>query len=166
MEFWRFLHHLEEFEQVMADLYRTLARLHGGDAEAEDLFDTLAKGEVSHRDIIRYERRLVHNNPDEFVRSDFDPGSIGEAAAKAQAATREAASLSLEQALRVSFEIESSAAEHHYQTAMAQSNPAVAAMVRQLDAYDKEHIEVLRAFAKKRGFALQKTSGHGSESGH
>ena len=151
MDLWTVLRHLEELEGRMADLYERFSRQFHEDKEAAGFFYSLSLEEISHRDLIRYERRLVSKNPGLFSRVEINIEEIREACAKIEGIIGSDGPFSLKQAVLTSLGFEKEAAECHYRSVMTRSNPGVAGLLDSLCQADRDHVGKVTDFARSRG---------------
>ncbi len=152
MDLWIVLKDLEDLENRMADLYEWFSRQFSEDKEAATLFYTMSLEEISHRDLVRYQRRLVSKNPKNFQDVDVGVDAIREAAARIENIIHSPSGCSLKEAVMISIDAESDATEYHYRSAMRQANPEVSKLVDNLCSADRLHFARLSDFARSRGF--------------
>ena len=154
MDIQSLFRHLSEFEAGIAELYEWFSQLFADDREVEFTFCRLATEERGHVDLIEYQRRLVRKNPAAFAGVTVDFQEIVELAGKIRALRAAQHPPTLDEAVRFAFELEGSAAEYHYRTAMRESNPDTARLLDSLGKADRLHLAGLREFAERRGLPL------------
>ncbi|HUO77270.1 MAG TPA: DnaJ domain-containing protein [Thermodesulfovibrionales bacterium] len=151
MYIMRVLDLLERLEAKISELYEWFSRIYAQDAEAASLFYRISIDETAHANLVKYEKRLVAQNTKIFGEISLDPGVIN-ATLEMVTSVLSAASPSLEQAVKVSLDIEHSAAEAHYRAAIAQASPDISRLLENLEGFDTRHIEVFEEFAANRGY--------------
>lgn len=158
MKILSLLSSLEKVEVEMSGLYEWLSAVFEDDAEASGLFFRMAMQERSHANLIRYGKKLVHRSPLDSTELDFDPAEIEGLVAAIRAAKGHNPPPTLEQAIGIAIDLEDCPAETAHREILLHSNPEVAGVIRNLTAADEEHMEGLRAFAERRGIALDRPS--------
>ncbi|MBA4371401.1 MAG: hypothetical protein C0402_00920 [Thermodesulfovibrio sp.] len=152
MHILKMLAPLEELETKMAGLYEWFSRIFSEDIDASSFFYRVSVEEVVHANIIKYQRRLVTQNPKSFSEIDMDVASIRKVLSDIDAIRDAAEPPGLEDALRHAIDLEHSTAEEHNRTLIGKSNPEVERLLRGLGAFDCRHITCFHEFAAKRGF--------------
>ncbi len=140
---------LNDLEHAMADLYLWLSGVFEDDPEASRLFARLHVQELSHANLVQYERRLVRSDPDTFYGVDLDVEPVTEVLGWIEEFRSGGAPPTLGEALLFSMRVESHAAEHLHRKAVAASNRDLCAMVAQLAEADRQHFETLRSFVDR-----------------
>jgi hypothetical protein len=143
---------LEGFESAVAKYYRCLAEGYASDREAAFLFYKMHLEEKAHASLVRYEKRLIRNAPDLFGPATADLTELENVTAYVNALMGRATLQPLDEAVRSAAEIENSASEYHYRTAIVEAYPNVARLLRGLGTADREHVGALWEFGIKRGF--------------
>jgi hypothetical protein len=143
---------LESFESAVAKHYRRLAEGYASDRDASFLFYKMYLEEKAHASLVRYERRLIRNAPDLFGPATADLTELENVTAYVNALMDRANLQPLDEAVRSAAEIENSASEYHYRTAIVEAYPAVARLLRGLGTADREHVGALWEFGVQRGF--------------
>lgn len=152
MKVWKILQTLENLEDGMARLYDSLRRRHAGDAAAAGFFALMRDEELSHRDIVRYQQRVMLKTPEISLElADFDQAAVEQTMRTVENLIAQQGSLTLAEALRSSVAIEADAAEQHYRTVVGRASPALGRLVQNLGTFDKEHAAKLGAFAHSHG---------------
>jgi rubrerythrin len=143
------LRHLEELEHSISRLYERFSRDFSNDREASFFFYRLSLDEIAHRDLVKYQLKLVKKSkPDEFAEVDIDIEEIKELTDNIKKEYLSKDELSIEKAVELALKIESNAAEHHYRQAMKQARPELARLLDSLGRSDKEHLAVIRDYIK------------------
>ena len=140
-----------ELENVVADLYMLFHEIFPEDA---DFWLKLFTEEKEHASLLQWSRKLLESTgefPEEVVPLDTAP--LIEAINKVKTCIAEfsAAKPSREAALRVAIEIEESAGEVHYQSAMGKkADSTYMETMQRLNLDDKDHAERIRAYMKEK----------------
>ena len=142
------LNGLEKLESTLADVYGHFGNILASDKPISQLFRQLSEDEASHRQIIRYQQRLVRLNPKTFadieVETELLQGIIDRASDFLQSNE-----ITAESALKFAIDVEYEAAEYHLKAALSQKNPALANLLRALGKADEEHLGLLRKYVAK-----------------
>jgi rubrerythrin len=144
--------HIEGLELRLAKLYLHFKGSFLDDAEAADMFEKLSYDEKSHYDLVQYQRRIVRREQEIFKDVDIDVREIRAIASMIDSAVKRNPPFSLGEAVKIALDIESTAGEAHYRTAMEQSNRELSDFLRHLGTSDNEHFSTLQEFAKSRSF--------------
>lgn len=152
MDLLTVLRYLETLESKMADLYAGFSKTFGQDGEAAAFFSGMSMEEIAHRDLVRYQHKLVRKNPDEFKGVDVDIGSLKKVIEEVEEVMYFPGDRSLKDAAIAAIGFENDAAEGHYRSAMEQSNPDVSRLLDSLSSSDRNHAARLSGFARSRGF--------------
>ncbi len=155
---------LENVETTMAELYTWLGRALVVDPEAARFFAEMARDELRHRDLVRFQRALVMKSRRAFAPVTVDATAVTEVIDRVRAFRRDHPEPVLEQALAFVIELEGDAAETHYRTAIADSEPSMAKLMTRLGKADEHHAETVRAFARARGVLAPAPDGRWSAS--
>jgi rubrerythrin len=150
MKLWMFLRSLEVLEEKMADAYGCFQARFRGDPATALFFATMKNEELGHRDIVRYERRLVFRGEEDFREIDWSDADVVETGRRADDTRDPASSRDLDEILRRCIALEESLAEIHYRTAVVAANPAIGEVITRLGSSDRAHIETLHRFAASR----------------
>jgi rubrerythrin len=149
MELMAVLEDFEELERMVGDLYRHFSELFSADSDVSRLFSRLSEDEESHRQVVRYQQRLVRLSPKTFSDIEVDTEAIQDLKDRAAKLLR-SRSVSVDSALGFALDAECRAAECHLKNALSQANPAIANLLRGLGAGDEQHVQLLRDFVEKR----------------
>jgi hypothetical protein len=151
MTIMKVLDTLDKLESKISELYGRFSRSYDYDTEAASLFYRTSIDESAHANLVRYVKRLAAKKSTIFSEVSLDPA---EAAATLEVVTSILAdsSPSLEQAVKISLDIESSLAEAHYRAAIAQGAPDISQLLHNLEGFDSRHIEVFGEFAVSRNY--------------
>lgn len=152
MDLLTVLRYLENLESKMADLYAGFSKAFSQDGEAAAFFSGMSAEEIAHRDLVRYQHKLVRRNPPKFKGVDVDISEIRQVIENVEEVMYSPVDRSLKDAVMASIDFEDDAAESHYVSALLQSNPDVSKLLDSLCTSDRLHCERLNDFAKSRGF--------------
>jgi rubrerythrin len=152
MHILKMLGPLEDLETKMADLYNWFSHVFRKDEEAAAFFYRVSVEEVVHANIIKYQRRLVSQNPKSFSDITIAISLIEKTLSDIAALRNLVPYPELEEALRNAIGLEHCLAEEHYRTALVMANPEISNLLRSLGAFDLRHIGRFHEFAIKRGF--------------
>ena len=144
---------IEKLELKLMELYQYFKGLFSHDPAAAAIFDKLSNDEKSHYDLIQYQRRIVRQNQKLFKDVDIDIKEVRAVTSNVESIIKRIPPPLLHEAIKIAIDIESNAAEAHYHTAMEQSNQEFSDFLKNLTTSDKEHLGLLREFAKSRGFS-------------
>ena len=150
MHIMKVLDPLERLEGRIAEFYELLSVVFRDDAEASSFFYLLSVDEAAHVNLVRYQRRLVRQNMKLFADISLDTEAIT-ALHERVASYLSAVPQSLTEAVAIAQDIERSAAEVHYLTAIGQTSAEVSSLLNSLGALDTSHADRLNAFAAQRG---------------
>jgi rubrerythrin len=142
---------IEELEQKLASLYEWFSVLSESDDEAKSFFARLSREELSHQQIVQYERRIIMRNPKIFDAIDVDVEVVHKVIGDIDHLMKEKPPSDLNAMIRITLDIESSAAENYYRTAMIESNADVAQFLHRLGLSFKTHLKAVEEFAELKG---------------
>lgn len=142
---------IERLELGLSELYLHFKESFLDDTEAAGMFEKLSDDEKSHYDLIQYQRRVVRQEQEIFNDVDIDIEGIRAVTSKVEGTMKRKPPPSLGEAIKIAIDIESTAGEAHYRTAMEQSNRDFSDFLKHLGTSDKEHSSALKEFAKSRG---------------
>ena len=139
---------LRDLEQAAADLYGFYAEIFSDNSEARQFFLHMQKQEIKHRDIVEFEHRLVMGNSDSFGEVPIDDRDIRKVIESIEQHISEGI-FDIRDAFDFALELEESAVESFYKTALAQSNPKLQSMIDHLTEADSGHVKQLKNFASR-----------------
>ncbi|NJD56304.1 MAG: hypothetical protein FIA94_07865 [Nitrospirae bacterium] len=142
------LNRIEELEEGLAGLYRQLSSVFTDNEEMHDFFRSLGEEETSHRDLARYQIRLVRNSREPFADVDVDISCIENLREKIRKFSRQTAP-TIEDALRVVLELETSVAEYYVSSVIKRANPEVSDLIDNLSVGCRKHLHKCREMAKR-----------------
>lgn len=155
MHILKVLGHLERLETFSMSLYENYSKLFSKDREVSGLFYSLSLNEQSRAGLIRYQKRMVMRDPDDFQDVDVDMGAIERATLRVKKALADEDKPSLEDAVKLTVKLETDVSEGYYRSLMEQSNPQVARLLKSLDTESREHLSNIVTFALRRGWVPQ-----------
>ena len=144
---------IERLELKLLELYLHFKRVFSDDTAASNVFEKLSVEEKSHHDLVQYQRRIVQQNQKLFEAVDVDVKEVRTVTSNVESIIKRIPPPSLREEIKIAVDIESTAAEAHYRTAMEQSNQEFSDFLKHLGTSDKEHFGLLREFAESRGFS-------------
>ena len=154
MQFLQIVADLDRIEAAMAELYQWYGELFDGDREAAGLFAHLRMEEVSHRNILDYERRLALDNPDRFRIISMDLEALEATLEQVRHFRNTHPAPRLDEAVRTALVLERSSAELYYQTLGGRAPAEFSRFVAHLHAGCRTHFEKLAEFAIARGHSV------------
>ena len=152
MKVWQILKSLENLEDGMARFYDTLRAHYTSDAEIAGFFARMRDEELSHRDIVRYQQRIMFKCPENYMDlKDYDQGAIDQAMRTVEDLINREGDLSLNEALRSAVALEAAATEQHYRSVVGLASPALGKLVQHLGSCDETHAARLGTFVRSHG---------------
>jgi hypothetical protein len=142
---------LEKLETKISELYEWFSRTYAYDAGATSLFYRISIDEIAHANLVRYEKKLAVQNSKIFSEIHLDVVVVSTTLEKV-ISVLSGTPPSLEQAVKISLDIENSAAEAHYRNAIGKATPEISQLLKSLGGFDSRHIEVFSNFAESRGY--------------
>jgi hypothetical protein len=143
---------LEDFEMEVSKLYGWLAEIYAPDTEAALVFYRMHLEEKAHARLIRFQKRVVRQNPKMFRDLDLDMDALQGPLSLATSLFNARQIPDLKSAVVAAFKIESSAAETHYHTAITGSCEGITHLLSGLSSGDRQHAAALHEFGLKRGY--------------
>jgi len=146
---------LEEVEGEMAALYDWLARTFAtADAQVTAFFAKMARDELHHRDLVRFQNQLVSKSRHSFPPVPIDVNGIAAHVKRVRKLRDNYPPASVGLALALALELEESPVESHYRHAIAQASPGLARLIASLNKADEHHADHLRQFMQQRGLTV------------
>lgn len=142
---------LVKLETKISELYEWFSRNYADDAGAASLFYRISVDEIAHANLVRYEKKLAVQNSKIFSEIHLDVVEISTTLEKV-ISVLSGTPPSLEQAVKISLDIENSAAEAHYRNIIGKATPDISRLLKNLGGFDSRHIEVFSKFAESRGY--------------
>ncbi len=140
---------LERVEQSAADLYGWLSDVFAADLKTSRFFAAMRTQELSHSDLVRFERKLVRGEPKAFANVAVDLDELRGFVAEVQQFRLEHPQPTLEEALVFAMHVEEHAAEHLHRKAIVDANPEVQELIGGLAKADREHFLTLKRFVEE-----------------
>ena len=141
---------METFEGMMAETYEWLSEIFADDEDAAAFFTRMSRDEVGHRNLVRYEKKLVRENPTAFGEVTVKPEIIDEAIRKVELFRRSEPPPTLTQALTFSMMMENDVVERLHRDAILMTNPTLAGLINSLARADAAHEKELESFINDR----------------
>lgn len=151
MHILKVLYPLRKLESRISELYEWFSRIFADDTEAASLFYRISIDETAHADLVRYQERLASRNNELFGEIPVDIAVV-DSTLEMVTSVLSGPPPSLEQAVRIALDIESSAAESHYRATIAHAAPDISRLLSSLRGFDNRHREIFEEFAAARGF--------------
>lgn len=141
---------LEDLELSMRDFYRTVATHFETDhEELSKCFARMASEEQTHAEMVRFQKRLVQQNPGKFSPVSTDVSGFKDFLSQVHQATEQARDLTPEQSLDLALDFESFSGERIYSSAIIESCPDLAPLIGNLTKNDEAHCDYLRTVVQR-----------------
>ncbi len=140
---------LEKIENSLRDIYTALAGRFSDNPPYRDLFRALSRDEETHADQVRYQKRLVRQNPDDFTHVSIDMEGMDEILAFLRHLIDNPPSATPEEAVALAIDLESISQERMYRSVIVESCPGLKPLIDNLTRFDKAHLERLHAFMEE-----------------
>ena len=151
MDLLKALKPIEELEHKLSELYEWFCTLTRSDEEASAFFARLSQEELSHQQIVQYQKRIVSRNSKIFESIELNMEDVDKAILDVNYLRVSEPPRDLETMIRITLDFENSTAENYYRTAMAQANPDVAQFLQRLGLSCATHLKAVQEFAELRG---------------
>ncbi len=135
-------------EENLAKFYEWLGEKFSHNKELRAFYHQMSFDELAHRDLVKYQIRVVRKEKDQFSDVDISLDYLKDISEKVME-HRKNDLPSVEDSLRQTVEIENSLAERYFETVIKQSNKGFAALIQNLGDSSKEHLERCLEMAKK-----------------
>ncbi|MBI5190316.1 MAG: hypothetical protein HZA22_06550 [Nitrospirae bacterium] len=146
---------LEEFEGKLALLYDCYAGRFTHTPDVSELFAKLGFEENSHRDIVRYEGRVVKNDPDYFGDIDANIKLVEENLERVAAAIETRYQATVEEAVGFALTIEKSSLENLYLSIPETLDPAFGRIVTAMKAGCTDHVAAVTGIIRRHGLNIR-----------
>lgn len=143
------LNDLEKIENGLRDIYAAFADKFTDNPPYRDLFRALSRDEETHADHVRYQRRLVRQNPDDFTHVSIDMEGMDEILAFLRHLMENPPNATPEEAVALAIDLESISQERMYRSVIVESCPGLKPLIDNLTSFDKVHLDRLHAFMEK-----------------
>ncbi|MBI5639925.1 MAG: DnaJ domain-containing protein [Nitrospirae bacterium] len=153
MNILKALDQLEKIEMRIGHLYEWFSENLKDDPEAAAFFYRMSIDESAHANLVKYQRRLVSRNMKLFGSLEIDLDGVQKEIARVEAILS-GEPLPAEAAVKIALEIENSAAETHYRSAIEKAESGIANLLGSLNFLDCKHVGVFEAFAAGRGYSF------------
>ncbi len=154
MDVVRFLNWLDEIELRMEQIYSWLAGVFQEDPELSGLFSRMSREESGHSINVKFAIRMVMGNRREFPEIDLDPEQLKAVIAGLDAFKANNPSPSLKQALQFAISAEADESKIALTRTIAQSHPKLAGVLKDINRYDRTHLETLRECALRHNLVI------------
>ena len=139
---------IEKLEESLSKLYVLFSNKFSDNQEIKSFYHQLSVEEDSHRNLVNYQIRVARQNEDIFSNVEVDVEEIKNALQKINL-IMENSSISIEDALRFTVNIEFSLAEQYAANLMKQSNKEFSKLIDSLVSGFKEHHKKIKNMAEK-----------------
>ena len=143
------LNDLEKIENGLRDIYAAFADKFADNSPYRDLFRALSLDEETHAGHVRYQKRLVRQNPDDFTHVSIDMEGMDEILAFIHHLIDHPPNASPEEAVALAIDLESISQERMYRSVIVESCPGLKPLIDNLTRFDKAHLERLHSFMEK-----------------
>lgn len=143
------LNDLEKIENGLRDIYAAFADKFTDNPPYRDLFRALSRDEETHADHVRYQRRLVRQNPDDFTHVSIDTEGMDEILAFLRHLMENPPNATPEEAVALAIDLESISQERMYRSVIVESCPGLKPLIDNLTSFDKVHLDRLHAFMEE-----------------
>ncbi len=138
---------LEKLETSMRDLYAWLSENFREEEQLHCLFRRMSREEETHAATVRYQKRVVHQNPDSFDEVSVNLDEIEEMISVVSGYLSKKPDLSPREAVQLALDLESFDEERLYRHVILDSFPEMAPLIQSLTTNDKEHVKLIEDFA-------------------
>lgn len=145
----KILDNLERIENSLRDIYAGLAETMADDPEFHKLFVQLSREEETHAGQIRYQKRLVRQNPGDFSNVQVDLEGMDEVLQFFDHLLANPPKGTPEELLRLTIDMESISQERMYRSIISESCPALKPLIENLTRFDQDHLVRLHDFARQ-----------------
>ncbi len=143
------LNMLEEIEVSMKNLYQWVSEEFSDDPELYRFFQRMSREEETHAGMVRYQKRLIRQNPDSFDEVSADLSELREFLQFISSIPEKQSNLTPEKALKLAIELEGMDEERMYRDVVVESYPELKELIHNLTRSDKEHCVFLKNFARR-----------------
>ncbi len=143
------LNMLEEIEITMKNLYAWISEEFSDDPELYRFFQRMSREEETHAGMVRYQKRLIRQNPDSFDEVSADLSEIREFLQFISSILEKKPELTPEKALNLAIDLEGMDEERMYRDVVVESYPELKELIHSLTQNDKEHCVFLKNFTRK-----------------
>lgn len=141
---------LEKLETELGDFYEWLSdRLASKHEEAAGFFFRMSTQERSHANLVRYGKRLVHQNGSSYQKVSVNLSKLDELIDSIEVFRSEHEDPTPAEALLFAMQLETDSEVDVHRSAIISANPQLADLVERLAAADHKHFETLKAFANE-----------------
>ncbi len=140
---------LEEIEKSMKNLYLWVSESFSGEPELYRFFQRMSREEETHAGMVRYQKRLIRQNPDSFAEVSADLTELQEFLQCVTSILENKPKLTPEKALKLAIELEGMDEERMYRDVIVESYPELKELIHNLTRSDKEHLLFLKNFSRR-----------------
>lgn len=143
------LNMLEEIEITMKNLYHWISEEFSDDPELYRFFHRMSREEETHAGMVRYQKRLIRQNPDSFDEVSADLSELREFLQFISSILQKRPLLTPEKALNLAINLEEMDEERMYRDVVVESYPELKELIHSLTQSDKEHCVFLKDFTRR-----------------
>ncbi len=142
------LNMLEEIETAMKNLYLWISEKFPEDPEIYRFFQRMSREEETHAGMVRYQKRLIRQNPDSFEDVSVDLSELREFLDFVSAIPQRESIPTPEKALELAIRLEGMDEERMYRSVIIESYPELRELIQNLTRSDEEHCAFLKKFTR------------------
>jgi len=154
MDVAEFLKHVEDLEQRTANLYEYFSQRLVGDEGAAEFFYKLHLQEIGHRNLVRFARRMIEQNPTLCRGIELDPGRYSFLPAELDDCFKEGGAEDLSKMLNQAQKIEESLSESTMLGNLPDVVPHLSTLLDRLIKDSQNHHLAVKCFADSRHVRL------------
>ncbi|RLE22896.1 MAG: hypothetical protein DRJ08_03405 [Acidobacteria bacterium] len=143
------LNMLEEIEISMKNLYQWISEEFTDNTELYRFFQRMSREEETHAGMVKYQKRLVRQNPNSFNEVSTDLSELQEFLQFISSIPEREHNLTPERALKLAIELEGMDEERMYRGVIVESYPELRELIHNLTRSDEEHCIFLKDFARR-----------------
>jgi len=143
------LNMLEEIEISMKNLYQWVSEEFSDDLDLSRTFQRMSREEETHAGMVRYQKRLIRQNPDSFDKVSIDLSGLREFLDFISSIRKNSPGLTEEGALKLAIQLEGMDEERMYRHTIVESCPELKELIHGLTQSDEQHCVFLKDFAKR-----------------
>jgi len=140
---------LVQFEEVLRDLYVWLSEVYSRDPVVSGTFYRLSLKEASHVNLVKYQRRLAHENAANLRTIEVDDSEVQRILGGVREFRGRTDAPRLDEALDFTIDVEKAAAERVHTTDTAHRDPDIEKLMGVLASDDRRHCEILQKLRDK-----------------
>lgn len=143
------LNMLEEIEISMKNLYVWISEEFPDDPDFYRFFQRMSREEETHAGMVKYQKRLIRQNPDSFDEVSVDLSELQEFLEFISSIKEKYLDLTPESALKLAIQLEGMDEERMYRNVIVESYPELKELIHNLTRSDEEHCVFLKNFTRQ-----------------